>query len=48
MNNFCRVLRLALRNRFTAAGIFLCSLLVALLWGANIGTIYPVVEVVFH
>lgn len=48
MNNFGRALRLALRNRLTVAGIFICSLLVALLWGANIGTIYPVVEVVFQ
>jgi len=48
MKNFGRALRLALRSRFTVIGIFLCSLLVAVLWGANIGTIYPVVEVVFQ
>jgi len=47
MRNFGRVLRLALRYRWT----FLCSavsaMIVAVLWGANIGTVYPFVEVVF-
>ena len=46
MKNFGRVVRIALRNRFTIAGIFGCSLIVAVLWGANIGMIYPVVEVI--
>jgi subfamily B ATP-binding cassette protein MsbA len=48
MHNFGRALRLSLKNRFTIAGIFLCSALVAVLWGANIGTIYPFFEVVFQ
>jgi ATP-binding cassette subfamily B protein/subfamily B ATP-binding cassette protein MsbA len=46
MKNFCRVLRVALRNRLILAGVFGCSLMVALLWGANIGMIYPVVEII--
>ena len=46
MKNFCRVLRVALRNRFTLAGIIGCSLVVALLWGANIGMVYPLTEII--
>lgn len=47
MNNFGRVLRLAARRRWSLAGILTTSLVVAILWGANIGTLYPLVEVVF-
>jgi ATP-binding cassette subfamily B protein/subfamily B ATP-binding cassette protein MsbA len=48
MNNFARVLRMALRYRWTVACSACCSLLVACLWGGNIGAVYPLVEVVFH
>jgi subfamily B ATP-binding cassette protein MsbA len=48
MNNFKRVLRMALRYRWTVASSACCSLLVACLWGGNIGAVYPLVEVVFH
>ena len=37
MKEFGRVLRLSLKNRFTVAGVFVCSLIVAVLWGANHG-----------
>lgn len=47
MGNFARTLRLAARYRFTIAGAVICALLVAVLWGGNIGTLYPVVNVVF-
>jgi ATP-binding cassette subfamily B protein/subfamily B ATP-binding cassette protein MsbA len=47
MNNFGRVLRLAARRRWPLVGILISSLLIAVLWGANIGTLYPLVEVVF-
>ena len=33
MNNFARVVRLALRYRLTVAGAFLSALVVAGLWG---------------
>jgi ATP-binding cassette subfamily B protein/subfamily B ATP-binding cassette protein MsbA len=46
MGNFGRVVRLALRYYWTVAASFLCSLIVAALWGANIGFLYPIVEVV--
>ncbi len=47
MKDFWRALRLAFNYRFT---IFMCmfsALMVGVLWGANIGTIYPFVEVAF-
>src|SRR4051794_8626026 len=46
MGNFARVVRLALRYRTTVAASFICSLVVAVLWGGNIGFLYPLVEVV--
>ena len=42
------MLKVAFRNRLTLAGIVTCSCLIALLWGANIGMIYPVVEIISH
>ena len=47
MRNFLRVLRLALRRRFTFALTMFCSLVVALLWGSNLGLIKPIVDVTF-
>jgi subfamily B ATP-binding cassette protein MsbA len=47
MKNFNRVLRLALRHRWNMAGAMLSALVVALLWGLNIGALYPVFQVVF-
>lgn len=48
MNNFGRALRLALRYRFLFAVSLVCGLLVGLFWAANIGTVYPFVEVVLE
>jgi ATP-binding cassette subfamily B protein/subfamily B ATP-binding cassette protein MsbA len=48
MKNFARALRVSMRHRWTLLGAFLSSLVVGLLWGANLGTIYPVTEVVFR
>ncbi|MDA8745847.1 ABC transporter ATP-binding protein/permease [Rubripirellula amarantea] len=47
MKNFGRVLAIAARRRAAIVGILLTSLVVALLWGANISVLYPLVEVVF-
>lgn len=47
MNNFARAVRLSLKYRFTLSAAFVCSLLVAVLWGANIGTVYPLIQIVF-
>jgi hypothetical protein len=48
MRNFSRVLRLALRYRLTLMASLVCALGVAILWGMNIGTIYPFVKVAFQ
>lgn len=48
MANFVRVLRLVARQRLTLACIFSSSLIVAFLWGANLGTVYPMVQIVFQ
>lgn len=45
MSSFWRVLRLALTRRSILAGIAVVSLVIATLWGSNIGVIYPVIEV---
>ncbi len=45
MKNFGRVLRLAFRYRFTLAASIVCALGVAVLWGANIGAVFPFVQV---
>jgi ATP-binding cassette subfamily B protein/subfamily B ATP-binding cassette protein MsbA len=46
MKSFSRAVRIALRYRWTLVGAFVCSLLVGLLWGGNIGAVYPFVEIV--
>lgn len=48
MNPFLRVLRIAFGRRWAIVGILSTSLLIAGLWGANISTLYPMVEVVFN
>jgi ATP-binding cassette, subfamily B, bacterial MsbA len=48
MKNFARALRISMRQPWTLLGAFICSLVVGLLWGANLGAIYPVTEVVFR
>lgn len=48
MNNFGRAIRMVLRYRWTFAASVICALGVALTWGGNISTIYPVFEVVFQ
>ncbi len=45
--NFGRVVRMAIRYKFTFAATIVSALMVAILWGVNIGAVYPVVEVVF-
>ncbi len=46
MKNFFRVIRLSLRYKWTVAATLFCALAVGLLWGANLGAVYPFVEVV--
>ena len=44
---FARLFALSFRRPWALTGIIASSLMVALLWGANIGTLYPMVEIVF-
>jgi ATP-binding cassette subfamily B protein/subfamily B ATP-binding cassette protein MsbA len=48
MSNFLRALKLSLRYRWSIGGAVFCSLMVAMLWGASITTVFPVVETVFE
>ncbi|MDP6723076.1 MAG: hypothetical protein QGF59_30710, partial [Pirellulaceae bacterium] len=48
MNNYLRALRLALRYRSTVFVIIISSVLVGVLWGANITAVYPFVQVVLR
>lgn len=47
MKSFARAIGLAIRNRPTLLGVIFTSLVVGVLWGANIGVVYPFAEVVF-
>ncbi len=46
MKNLSRALRMALKYRWSLIWAFICSILVAVFWGANLGAVYPFVEVV--
>ena len=48
MHNFLQLLRPALRYRWTIGGVFLSSVMIGLLWGLNIGTLYPVLRIAFQ
>jgi ATP-binding cassette, subfamily B, bacterial MsbA len=47
MRNFLRVMRLAFRRRTTFGLIVVCSLIVALFWGANLGLVKPIIDITF-
>ena len=46
MGNFARTVRVALRYRWTVGFSAVCALVVASLWGGNIGILLPLIEVV--
>ena len=48
MKNLGRALRMALRYRISIIGSVICSAFVALMWGANLGAVYPFIEVVMR
>lgn len=48
MRQFFRVLAESLRSRWTLLAIVGSSFLVAVFWGANLGTVYPLVNVVLQ
>lgn len=39
---------MTLKYRWSLVGSFICCLFVAVLWGANLGAVYPFVEIVLH
>lgn len=48
MGNFGRTLRLALRHRMLFVSSLICAVIVSVLWGGNIGAVYPFVDVIFQ
>jgi ATP-binding cassette subfamily B protein/subfamily B ATP-binding cassette protein MsbA len=46
VNNYFRAVRLSLKYRWNIVGILVSSFMVAVLWGANIGSVYPFMRVV--
>jgi ATP-binding cassette, subfamily B, bacterial MsbA len=48
MSHFGRVIRLSLRHRKTFIASLVCAVMVGVLWGGNIGTVFPVVKVAFE
>ncbi|MEM9413428.1 MAG: ABC transporter transmembrane domain-containing protein, partial [Planctomycetota bacterium] len=48
MKNLGRALRMALKYRWSLVLSMFCSLMVAIFWGANLGAVYPFIEVVLH
>lgn len=48
MRDFSRILRFALGYRWTLLISIVCALGVAVLWGTNIGAVYPFVKVAFQ
>ncbi|MGA2031485.1 MAG: ABC transporter ATP-binding protein [Thermoguttaceae bacterium] len=45
MTNFNRVIRMAFQYRVTLVGALISALAVAVLWGGNVGAVYPFVQV---
>lgn len=48
MNNFWRALKVTFKYKWNIVGIVLSSLCLALCWGGNIATVYPLVQVSFQ
>lgn len=48
MNNFWRALKVTFKYKWNIVGVVLSSLCLALCWGGNIATVYPLVQVSFQ
>lgn len=48
MHNFWRALKLTFKYKWNIVGIIISSLCLALCWGGNIATVYPLVQVSFQ
>ena len=48
MIHFWKAIKLSLRYKWSIAGAVFCSMMIGLLWGATISTVFPFVEIVFQ
>ncbi|MEC9091340.1 MAG: ABC transporter ATP-binding protein [Planctomycetota bacterium] len=48
MKHYVRALKMAMKYKWSLITAIFCSIMVAILWGANVGAVYPFVEVVFE
>ena len=48
MKPFLRAIKQSLKYRWSIAGAFLCSFLIAIIWSASITTVFPVVKIVLE
>ncbi|MFT5301853.1 MAG: subfamily B ATP-binding cassette protein MsbA [Mariniblastus sp.] len=48
MKPFFQAVKHSLRYRWTIAGAFVCSLLIAVIWSASITTVFPIVKIVLE
>jgi ATP-binding cassette, subfamily B, bacterial MsbA len=48
MHNFKRALKIALAHRINVMACIFSSAIIAVLWGGNLGAVYPVVEVIMN
>lgn len=48
MRNYWRAIRLTFKYKWNIAGVVLASICLALCWGGNIATVYPLVQVSFQ
>ncbi len=48
MKPFFRAVKHSLRYRWTIAGAFACSLVIAVIWSASITTVFPIVKIVLE
>ena len=48
MSGFGRVVRLSIKHRMTFVGTIVTALGVGLLWGGDIGALYPFLDIAFH
>ncbi len=48
MTNLMRAVRMALKYKYSLLASLVCSVLVAVFWGANITAVYPFVKIVFQ
>ena len=48
MKPFLRAIKQSLKYRWSIAGAFLCSFLIAIIWSASITTVFPIVKIVLE